>query len=161
MRLLLRIPIIRAVSVLFIFSLFGCQTENIEEPNPIVLVNEAVKYVERKELLSSEKGVVISYIETELTKPKSFCTKINSTYSRLPNIEALMRNMRNHLTFKVIDSKTMEFSFNDQFGKYEVYKLKYSPKKNSFDISLSTDADKFNKSLKERSNIYVSYSSIK
>jgi hypothetical protein len=55
----------------------------------------------------------------------------------------------------------MEFSFNDLFGKYEVYKLEYSPKTNSFDISLNTDADKFNKSLKERSNIYVIYSSIK
>jgi hypothetical protein len=72
MRLLFKTPIIRVIQIVFIFSLFGCQTENIEEPNPIVLVNEAVKYVEREGLLSSEKGVVISYIETELTKPKSF-----------------------------------------------------------------------------------------
>jgi hypothetical protein len=124
MGLLFRIPIIRAVSVVFILSFLGCQTEKIEPQSTIALVTEAIKYLKSNSLIN-ESGLKISSKYSELNKLRSIKSIENLKFDLISISEAFEQTPKNHFHFTIIDTSLMKFSFRDEFGNYNRYLIKY------------------------------------
>jgi hypothetical protein len=152
MRYLLKNLLTKALSIVFIFSLFGCQTENIEEPNPIFLVNQAVHYLKSNDLINeSELRISGSFYGTIDTKTLKSNLKLK--YKLISIGEAFENNYNNCLHFRIIDSKSMEFFVTDKVGNHTRYFLEYETETNTYLITKVERGSYIKRNLESRLQI--------